>query len=176
MMACLPHHNEDVTNQYGDICRVTKTLDERDICGMSMEGRGTMLLRAFSDISPSSPAGIASIDSETSGGCERLPCVKAHLPTVRPGQVVFLFNIQCATGDKACAVLHHLTHDKQIAADQIYFVTVISSLEGLQKVSRNYPGVSDTGDSANGHCTGRATTYPTRYWRLHATFLEHWNE
>ncbi|KAG3142241.1 hypothetical protein PI126_g15137 [Phytophthora idaei] len=84
MMACLPHHNEDVTNQYGDICRVTKTLDERDICGVSMEGRGTMLLRAFSDISPSSPAGIASIDSETSGGCERLPCVKAYLPTVRP--------------------------------------------------------------------------------------------
>ncbi|KAF4133697.1 Uracil phosphoribosyltransferase [Phytophthora infestans] len=136
-LACLPYENEEVTNQYGDMCRVTKTLDERDICGVSMEGRGTVLLRAFSDISPASPAGIVSIDSAN----ECPPHVKAHLPTVSTGQVVFLFDIQCATGDKACAVLHHLTQDRQIAADQIYFVTMISSLEGLQKVSRVFPGV-----------------------------------
>ncbi|KUF97318.1 hypothetical protein AM588_10011741 [Phytophthora nicotianae] len=141
-LACLPHDTVDVTNQYGDICRVTKTLDERDICGVSMEGRGTVLLRAFSNISPASPVGIVSVDSENIGDCECLPSVKAHIPIVRPEQVVLLFDIQCATGNEACAVLHHLIHEKQVAADQIYFVTLISSLEGLQKVSRGFPGVT----------------------------------
>lgn len=140
-LAILPYKNEEVTNQFGGICHVPKVLDERNICGASMEGRGSVLLRAFSDIIPMASAGIVSLDWEDVTITGSRPLVKAHLPAVRPGQVVILLDVQCATGNEACAVLHHLVNDKQILADQIYFVTIISSFEGLQKVSRQYPGV-----------------------------------
>ncbi|KAK1945078.1 Uracil phosphoribosyltransferase [Phytophthora citrophthora] len=139
-LAILPFENEEVTNQFGDICHVPKTLNERDICGVSMEGRGSVLLRAFSDIIPMAAAGIVSLGREDTTNAESTPQVKAYLPIVRPGQVVLLFDIQIATGNEACVVLRHLVVDKQIPADQIYFVTIISSFEGLQKVSRQYPG------------------------------------
>ncbi|ETK88070.1 hypothetical protein F441_07765 [Phytophthora nicotianae CJ01A1] len=138
-LTCLPHDSKNVTNHYGDICCVTKTLDERDICGVSMEGRGSVLLRAFSDINPASLAGIVSIDKRDDGS---LSSVKAHLPTIRMNQVVFLFDIQCITGAAACTVLHYLTQDEEIAADQIYFVTLISSFEGLKQVFKNFPGAA----------------------------------
>ncbi|POM70957.1 Hypothetical protein PHPALM_12540 [Phytophthora palmivora] len=131
---CLPHENAEVMTQHGDICHFAKTLDEGDICGISMESKGNVLLQAFLDISPISPVGIVN-------GAEN-NCLNAHLPTISPDQVVLLFDIQCATGDEACEVLRHLVHERNVSAGQVYYVTIISSFEGLQKVFRKFPGVT----------------------------------
>ncbi|OWZ23665.1 hypothetical protein PHMEG_0001438 [Phytophthora megakarya] len=141
-LACLPHNSEDVRNQYGDICSVKKTLEEHDICGVSMEGRGSVLLQAFSDISPASIAGIVSVYFENNSDGKAIPHVKSHLPVVHHGQVVVLLDIECTTGNEACAVLHHIVNDKQIAADKIYYVTILSSFESLLKLSKTFPGIS----------------------------------
>ncbi|KAG2768535.1 hypothetical protein Pcac1_g20306 [Phytophthora cactorum] len=98
-----------------------------------MEDKGMVLLRAFSTISPTSPTGVVSIHARTSDDKNRddgmWASIHAQLPPVSSRQAVLLLDIQCATGNDACAVLHHLVHEMQISAKSIYFVTVISSFE-----------------------------------------------
>ncbi|KAG3123110.1 hypothetical protein C6341_g26685, partial [Phytophthora cactorum] len=65
-LTCLPHEHVQIKNQFGDVCHATKSLDERGICGVSMEDKGMVLLRAFSTISPTSPTGVVSIHARTS--------------------------------------------------------------------------------------------------------------
>ncbi|KAF1789251.1 Phosphoribosyltransferase-like [Phytophthora cactorum] len=145
-LTCLPHEHVQIKNQFGDVCHATKSLDERGICGVSMEDKGMVLLRAFSTISPTSPTGVVSIHARTSDDKNRddgmWASIHAQLPPVSSRQAVLLLDIQCATGNDACAVLHHLVHEMQISAKSIYFVTVISSFEGLQTVFRHFPDVT----------------------------------
>ncbi|KAE8974339.1 hypothetical protein PR001_g25826 [Phytophthora rubi] len=139
-LTCLPHENVEITNQFGDVCHGAKPLDEHDICGISMEDKGMALLRAFSTISPISPTGVVSVDTRAADISP--PIVHTQLPSIHPRQAVLLLDIECATGEEACAVLHHLVHERQIVEKNIYFVTVISSFEGLQNVFRHFPDVS----------------------------------
>jgi uracil phosphoribosyltransferase len=145
-LICLPHEDVEIKNQFGDVCHASKTLDERDICGVSMEDKGMVLLRAFSTISPTSPTGVVSLaltatsDAVKSEHAATSPTIHAQLPPVGPQQAVLLLDVQCATGNEACAVLHYLVHERCITASSIYFVTVISSFEGLQNVFRHFPG------------------------------------
>lgn len=140
VITCLPHEDVEIKNEYGDVCHATKTLDERDICAISMEDKGMVLLHAFSDISPASSSGVISIEATSEQDASKPPRVLAQLPCIRPHQAVILLDIQCATGEEACAVLHHLVHDRHVAEENIYFATVISSFEGLQNVFRRFPG------------------------------------
>ncbi|KAG2768532.1 hypothetical protein Pcac1_g20303 [Phytophthora cactorum] len=98
-----------------------------------MEDKGMVLLRAFSTISPTSPRAwflfmqeLQTIRNRDDG---MWASIHAQLPPVSSRQAVLLLDIQCATGNDACAVLHHLVHEMQISAKSIYFVTVISSFE-----------------------------------------------
>ncbi|KAG1711588.1 hypothetical protein DVH05_008836 [Phytophthora capsici] len=145
-LTCLPHEDVRIKNQFGDVCHATRSLDERDIFGMSMEDKGMLLLRAFSTISPASPTGVISIESRTvndkSYSSVMASTIHAQLPPVNNGQVVLLLDIECATGNEACAVLKYLVHERQIPPKSIYFVTVISSFEGLQNVFQHFPGES----------------------------------
>ncbi|GMF45728.1 unnamed protein product [Phytophthora fragariaefolia] len=139
-LTCLPHENVEITNPFGDVCYAAKSLDEHDICGISMEDKGMVLLGAFSTISPTSSTGVVSVDTRVTDNSP--PIIRAQVPPVNAHQAVLLLDIECATGDEACAVLHHLVHERQIDANNIYLVTVISSFEGLQNVFRHFPGES----------------------------------
>ncbi|GMF28155.1 unnamed protein product [Phytophthora lilii] len=144
-LTCLPHEDVEIKNQFGDVCHAAKTLDEHDICGISMEDKGMVLLRAFSTISPTSPTGVVSIetrstpDDSTKSGATS-PLMHAQLPPINHRQAVLLLDISCATGDEACAVLHHLVGERHIDPKSIYFVTIMSSFEGLQNVFQHFPG------------------------------------
>ncbi|KAG7388309.1 hypothetical protein PHYBOEH_007901 [Phytophthora boehmeriae] len=144
-LTCLPQEDVEVKNQYGDICRATKSLDERDICAISMEDNAKTLLHAFSDISPASPTGIISIGAanrnESTPGNLTSPRIQIQLPAILPHQAILLLDAQCSTGAEACAVLNYLVHDKRIPVGNIYFVTVASTLEGLQTVFQHFPDV-----------------------------------
>ncbi|KAE8882344.1 hypothetical protein PF005_g1004 [Phytophthora fragariae] len=107
-----------------------------------MEGKGMVLLRAFSEVSPSSPTGVVSIERRPRETSNRGRNVFAQLPPIDSRQFVLLLDIECAAGEKACAVLHHLVHDRQIPARKIYFATMISAFEGLQNVFKHFPDVS----------------------------------
>ncbi|OWZ21118.1 hypothetical protein PHMEG_0004371 [Phytophthora megakarya] len=167
---CLPHEQIQIKNQFGDVCHATKSLDERDIFGVSMENNGKVLLRAFSSICPTSPTGVVSIESRTA---EEPSFVHAQVPPVTPQQIVLLLDIECATGNEACAALQHLVHERQIAAKSIYFVTVISSFEGLQNVFRHFPDVTliaaqvDTVLDADQHIRPGIKDFMQRYWNVH---------
>ncbi|EGZ29942.1 hypothetical protein PHYSODRAFT_473515 [Phytophthora sojae] len=171
-LTCLPHENVEITNQFGDVCHGAKPLDERDICAISMEDKGMVLLRAFSTISPTSPTGVMSIDTRATDVSPSF--VHAQLPPIHPRQAVLLLDIECATGEEACAVLHHLVHEKQIAEKNIYLVTVISSFEGLQNVFRNFPGVSlitaqvDTVVDVNKRIRPGIGNFMQRFWNVQA--------
>ncbi|ETK74400.1 hypothetical protein F441_19187 [Phytophthora nicotianae CJ01A1] len=176
-LTCLPHEHVQIKNQFGDVCHAAKSLDEKDICGVSMEDKGMVMLRAFSTINPSSPTGVASINARTdykNSDDGILATVQAQLPLVRPNQVVLLLNIQCATGIEACAALHHLVHEKRIPAKSIYFVTVISSFEGLQTVFRHFPDVTliaaqvDTVLDADQHIRPGIGDFMQRFWNVHS--------
>ncbi|KAG6615813.1 Uracil phosphoribosyltransferase [Phytophthora cinnamomi] len=147
VLTCLPHDEEESTNSYGDLCHAMKALDATDFCAVSMEDKGMMLLRAFSDISPATPTGVVSIEDRPST-CNssglNVPSrhIFALLPPIDPRQFVLLLDIECAAGEKACAVLNHLVHERQVPARNIYFATMISAFEGLQNVFRHFPDVS----------------------------------
>ncbi|KAG1691290.1 hypothetical protein DVH05_027153 [Phytophthora capsici] len=140
VLTCLPHDEEEITNKYGDLCHTMKALEATDFCAISMEDKGMVLLRAFSDISPSSPTGVVFVEERAAKSKLSPPHICSHLPPIHPQQFVLLLDMECAGGEKACAVLHHLVHDRSIPARNIYFVTVISAFEGLQNVFRHFPG------------------------------------
>ncbi|KAG7385609.1 hypothetical protein PHYPSEUDO_001261 [Phytophthora pseudosyringae] len=142
VLTCLPHAEEEITNAYGDLCHTTKALDGGDFCAVSMEDKGMVLLRAFSDISPASPTGVVSIEKRSAESSGASRHISAQLPSINDEQSVLLLDIECAVGEKACAVLHHLVHYRQIPARNIYLVTVVSAFEGLQNVFRHFPDVS----------------------------------
>ncbi|POM77179.1 Hypothetical protein PHPALM_5475 [Phytophthora palmivora] len=176
-LTCLPHEDVQIKNHFGDVCHVTKSLDERDISGVSMENHGMVLLRAFSTISPTSPTGVVSIEARAAGDNNSVTLmpsiVHTQLPPITPHQVVLLLDIECATGNEACAALHHLVHEKRIPAKSIYFVTVISSFEGLQNVFRHFPDVTliagqvDTVLDASQHIRPGIGDFMRRYWNVH---------
>ncbi|KAH7460306.1 hypothetical protein KRP22_008440 [Phytophthora ramorum] len=143
VLTCLPHDEEEITNTYGDRCHTMKALDASDFCAVSMEDKGLVLLRAFSDISPGSYTGVVTIDKETTEdtGCNASPRIYSQLPPIQPRQFVLLLDVECAAGNKACSVLHHLVRVRQIPAKNIYFVSIISAFEGLQNVFRYFPDV-----------------------------------
>ncbi|RLN94996.1 hypothetical protein BBJ28_00019977 [Nothophytophthora sp. Chile5] len=146
-LACLPQQDVEATTPYGDVCRATKSVDDRDICAISMEENGMVLLRAFSEISPASPTGVVSIETDRMGdSSSRQLHIHAQLPPIELPRVVLLLDAQCATGEEACAVLSHLVHDKHVPASNVYFVTAISALQGLQKVHRHFPGTAAAQD------------------------------
>ncbi|KAE9294798.1 hypothetical protein PF008_g24447 [Phytophthora fragariae] len=171
-LTCLPHENVEITNQFGDVCHGAKPLDEHDICGISMEDKGMVLLRAFSTISPISPTGVVSVDTRAADISP--PIVHTQLPSIHPRQAVLLLDIECATGEEACAVLHHLVHERQIVEKNIYFVTVISSFEGLQNVFRHFPDVSlitaqvDTVVDVSKRIRPGIGTFMQRFWNVQA--------
>ncbi|KAG7379745.1 hypothetical protein PHYPSEUDO_008239 [Phytophthora pseudosyringae] len=174
-LTCLPHEDLQIKNQFGDVCHATQSLHERDVCGISMEDKSMVLLRAFSTISPSSPTGVVSIETRaTDYKSNGNASIHAQLPPVSSHQVVLLLDIQCATGNEACAVLHHLVHERQIPAKRIYFVTVISSFEGLQNVFRHFPVVTlitaqvDTVLDMNQRIRPGIGDFMQRYWNVHA--------
>ncbi|KAG2954435.1 hypothetical protein PC118_g24854 [Phytophthora cactorum] len=143
-----------------------------------MEDKGMVLLRAFSTISPTSPTGVVSIHARTSDDKNRddgmWASIHAQLPPVSSRQAVLLLDIQCATGNDACAVLHHLVHEMQISAKSIYFVTVISSFEGLQTVFRHFPDVTlivaqvDTELDADQRIRPGIGDFMQRFWNVHS--------
>ncbi|KAJ8577805.1 hypothetical protein ON010_g1401 [Phytophthora cinnamomi] len=139
-LALLPLEGREMTNRWGDVCYMKEMMNGEDICAVSMESRDKVLLQAFSEISPASPVRIV----ETSIGDSRTGMASLHsresLRSIRPHQVVLLLDIECATGHEACEILQHLVHERQIAAKSVYFVTVISSLEGIKNVSKRFPG------------------------------------
>ncbi|RLN92444.1 hypothetical protein BBJ28_00021729 [Nothophytophthora sp. Chile5] len=148
-LARLPQQDVEATTPYGDVCRVTKSMDDRDICAISMEENGLVLLRAFSEISPASPTGVVSIETDPiSDSSNRQLRIHAQLPPIELPRVVLLLDAQCATGEEACAVLSHLVHDKHVSASSVYFVTAISSLQGLQKVHQHFPGTAVAQDAS----------------------------
>ncbi|KAH7488588.1 hypothetical protein PRIC1_007300 [Phytophthora ramorum] len=177
-LTCLPHEDIQVKNQFGDVCHAAKSLDERDICGVSMEDKGMVLLRAFSTISPTSPTGVITIETRATGDDTKdlttPPILHAQLPCVSSHQAVLLLDIKCATGNEACAVLHHLVHERNIAPKSIYFVTVISSFEGLQNVFRHFPDVTliaaqvDTVLDLNERIRPGIGNFMQRYWNVHS--------
>ncbi|GMF10689.1 unnamed protein product [Phytophthora lilii] len=139
VLTCLPHNEEEITNKYGDLCHTMKALDASEFCAVSMEEKGMVLLRAFSDISPASPTGVVSLETRSTA----LPRhIFSQLPPVSSHQFVLLLDVECAAGERACAAIHHLVHEQQIPAQNIYFVTVISAFEGLQNVFQHFPGES----------------------------------
>ncbi|EEY64160.1 uncharacterized protein PITG_02692 [Phytophthora infestans T30-4] len=176
-LTCLPHDHVQIKNRFGDVCYATTALDERDVCGISMEDKGMVLLRAFSTISPTSPTGVVSINPRTAedknSDEEGLATIHAQLPPVSPHQVVLLLDVQCATGNEACAVLYHLIHEKQIPAKSINFVTIISSFEGLQTVYRHFPDVTlitaqvDTVLDADQRIRPGIGDFTQRFWNVH---------
>ncbi|POM75232.1 Hypothetical protein PHPALM_7692 [Phytophthora palmivora] len=182
-LTCLPHEDVQIKNQFGDVCHVTKSLDERDISGVSMENHGMVLLRAFSTISPTSPTGVVSVEARAAGDNNSVTLmpsiVHTQLPPITPHQVVLLLDIECATGNEACAALHHLVHEKRIPAKSIYFVTVISSFEGLQNVFRHFPDVTliagqvDTVLDASQHIRPGIGDFMRRYWNVHTEQVRH---
>lgn len=126
-----------------------KALNASDFYALSMEDEGMVLLRAFTDVSPASPTGVVSIEErqrekKNSSSGLNVPSrrIFAHLPPINPHQFVLLLDVECAAGEKACAVLQHLVHDRQIPARNIYFATMISAFEGLQNVLRHFSGGS----------------------------------
>ncbi|CAH0475630.1 unnamed protein product [Peronospora belbahrii] len=145
-LTCLPHEDVKITNRFGDTCHIAKSRNERDICGVSMENKGMVLLSVFSTISPLSSTGVVSVavkgadNNSINNVCS--PDIHAQLPLVSSRQVVLLLDYQCTTGNEACAVLHYLVHERNISAKRIYFVTVISSFEGLRNVFWHFPGGS----------------------------------
>ncbi|KAF4029338.1 Uracil phosphoribosyltransferase [Phytophthora infestans] len=177
-LTCLPHDHVQIKNRFGDVCYATTALDERDVCGISMEDKGMVLLRAFSTISPTSPTGVVSINPRTAedknSDEEGLATIHAQLPPVSPHQVVLLLDVQCATGNEACAVLYHLIHEKQIPAKSINFVTIISSFEGLQTVYRHFPDVTlitaqvDTVLDADQRIRPGIGDFTQRFWNVHS--------
>lgn len=176
VLACLPHQDVQIKNEYGDICHATKSLDESDICALSMEDKGMVLLRAFSDICPTSSTGVISVETSREQATSNTVSsrqIRSQLPCIRPQQAVLLFDIQCATGEEACAVLHHLVHDKGVSEKSVYFVTVISSFEGLQTVFRQFPDVTlitaqvDTVVDQQQHIRPGIGDFVQRYWNLH---------
>jgi uracil phosphoribosyltransferase len=202
VLTCLPHDEEEVTNMHGDLCHTMKALDGGDFCAVSMEDKGMVLMRAFSDISPTSPTGVVSMEqraAEDRGSTVPPPRIYSQLPPINATQFVLLLDIECAAGEKACAVLHHLTHDRQIPAENIYFVTVISAFEGLQNVFQHFPGESSASSPTwyeppelthiaacclsaryrrlarhrtGRHRAGRPAAHPPRHRRLRAALLE----
>ena len=104
------------------------------------------LLRAFATISPASSTGVifaaAGSTKDSYNGNVWPSITHARLPIIRARQVVLLLDAQCVTGTEACAVLHHLVYEKQIPAQRVYFVTIMSSFEGLYKVAWHFPGTS----------------------------------
>ncbi|KAL3674672.1 hypothetical protein V7S43_000612 [Phytophthora oleae] len=177
VLTCLPHEDVQIKNQFGDVCHATRSLDERDVFGVSMENKGMLLLRAFSTISPASPTGVISIEARTvddkSYSSVMASTIHAQLPPVSTFQVVLLLDIECATGNEACAVLQHLVHERQIPPKSIYFVTVISSFEGLQNVFQHFPDVTliagqvDTVLDANQRIRPGIGDFMQRYWNVH---------
>ncbi|KAL3657363.1 hypothetical protein V7S43_017682 [Phytophthora oleae] len=174
VLACLPHDEEEITNKYGDLCHTIKALDSNDFCAISMEDKGMVLLRAFSDISPASPTGVVSVERKFVDSKLSPPHIFAQLPPINPQQFVLLLDIECATGRKVCAVLHHLVHDRHIAPGNIYFVTVISAFEGLQNVFRHFPDVSlataqvDTVLDDQQHIRPGIGDFAQRYWNVNS--------
>jgi uracil phosphoribosyltransferase len=83
-----------------------------NICGISMEDNGMLLLQVFSDISPMSPTGVVSIQARSTGDAEAATHgVHIQPPSISRHRIVLLFDKQCATGDEACDVLDHLVND-----------------------------------------------------------------
>ncbi|KAG6572893.1 Uracil phosphoribosyltransferase [Phytophthora cinnamomi] len=171
-LTCLPHEDVEITNQFGDVCHGAKSLEEHGICGISMEDKGMVLLRAFSTISPTSPTGVMTVDTRTTDASPSI--VHTQLPPITPRQAVLLLDIECATGEEVCAVLRHLVRERQIDAKRIYLVTIISSFEGLQKVFRHFPGVSlitaqvDTVVDVNKRIRPGIGNFMQRFWNVQA--------
>ncbi|KAF1789256.1 Phosphoribosyltransferase-like [Phytophthora cactorum] len=167
-LTCLPHEHVQIKNQFGDVCHATKSLDERDICGVSMEDKGMVLLRAFSTISPTSPTGVVSIHARTSDDKNRddgmWASIHAQLPPVSSRQACYFLT---------SSVLQETTH-MQISAKSIYFVTVISSFEGLQTVFRHFPDVTlivaqvDTVLDADQRIRPGIGDFMQRFWNVHS--------
>lgn len=156
----LPSHEVEVQTSSGDICRVARALDERDICGVSMEESGmALMLRAFSDVQPSAPTGIISLGgspTNADSATQAPSSVRAQLPPLHPRNGVLLLDVECATGVEACAALRHLVTHRGISPATIYFVSVISSSPGLQRVHDMFPG---TQRSSVGGCKEADTVY-----------------
>ncbi|KAG6603074.1 Uracil phosphoribosyltransferase [Phytophthora cinnamomi] len=148
VLTCLPRQNVEIKNQCGDICYATKAMDESDVCGISMEDRGMLVLRAFSDISPASSTGVVSIRSVSISETGNIPSVTpppqihAQLPSMSSQHAVLLLDTQCTTGEKTVAALDYLVNDKQVSPSSIYYVAVISAFEGLQHVFQHFPDVT----------------------------------
>lgn len=200
----LPSHEVEVRTSSGDICRVARAIDERDICGVSMEESGmALMLRAFSEVQSSSPTGVISLGgSPTSADAatQASSSIRAQLPPLHPRNIVLLLDVECATGEEACAALRHLVTTRGVSPATIYFVSVVSSSPGLQRVHDMFPGAwsarllrcswhqlpttSDTltklllpcrrgaRDGADGRDAGRLAPHPARAARLQPSVLE----
>lgn len=147
-LTCLPHQDVDTMTPYGDPCPGIVPTDERDICAVTMEGNGSVLLRAFAEVLPLASTGAITLSQEhgrsasspSTGSSYRRWQIHAQLPAIDPRQVVLLLDLFCGTGERACSVLSCLVHEKRIAPSSIYFITVNGSLSGLQRVHHYFPG------------------------------------
>jgi len=195
----LPSHEVEVRTSSGDICRVARAIDERDICGVSMEESGmALMLRSFSEVQSSSPTGVISLGgspTNADAATHSSSSIRAQLPPLHPRNIVLLLDVECATGEEACAALRHLVTTRGVSPATIYFVSVISSSPGLQRVHDMFPGawrasyvgrgISNNGftnmlfpcrrsacDGADGRDAGRLASHPARPARLQPPVLE----
>lgn len=138
----LPSHEVEVQTSCGDICRVARPMDERDVIGITMEKSGSTpsLFEAFSEIQSNAPTGFVSIERPVSTEDATNKSATSQLPRMNSRSVTMLFDVECPTGAEACAALHHLVAECAVAPGSIYFVTVISSRPGLQFIHNSYPG------------------------------------
>lgn len=143
-LTCLPVQPKELKTTLGDSCAGVHTMPQQAVCAISMEGNsGSVLLRAFSDIYPESPAGMVSLENHVldASGANGTWMVRAQFPCIDPSrQVVMLLDTRCATGERACAVLRHLIQELGVPPSSIYFVSVIASTAGLRRIYDLFPG------------------------------------
>lgn len=140
-LTCLPVQPKEVKTTLGDSCAGVHAMSQHAVCAISMEANsGSVLLRAFSDIYPESPAGMVSLDSQAVDA-NAAWTIRTQFPRIDPSrQVVMLLNTHCATGERACAVLRHLIQELGVPPSSIYFVSVIASTAGLHRIYDLFPG------------------------------------
>lgn len=144
-LTCLPVQPKELKTTLGDSCAGVHAMPQHAVCAISMEANsGSVLLRAFSDIYPDSPAGMVSLDTQVvdaSGTSAAAWTIRAQFPRIDPSrQVVMLLDTHCATGERAVAVLRHLIQELGVPPSSIYFVSVIASTAGLHRIYDLFPG------------------------------------
>lgn len=140
----LPSHEIEVQTSCGDICRVARPMDERDIIGITMEQSPSYLFEAFSVIQPNAPSGFVELDRpiSTEDAFKKSSSTNSQLPRTNSRNVTMLLDVECTTGAEACAAIQHLVNACAVDPATIYFVTVISSRPGLEFIHEAYPGES----------------------------------